>query len=174
MSVLTRIARLPQICLFKFYCNVFSHKSKYFLSNFSQELLEDLFRPNFFLPPELQREYPSHMHIDLMERAQGQGIGTRMLKTLLATLKAKGKIHVQCPMHINEHGRAPCWWILSIFLYSFIPGVSIFKPKHECGDIVLNLPCSFRFMGKTVIFQSYCLINLPIRFSWCTFGDECF
>lgn len=57
-----------------------------------QEMLEDLFQPKFFLPKCLQREYPSHMHIDLMRRAQGQGIGTRMIKTLLATLKAKGKL----------------------------------------------------------------------------------
>lgn len=57
-----------------------------------QGLLEDLFRPNFFLPPRLQRDYPSHMHIDLMRRAQGQGVGTRMLRTLLATLKAQGAV----------------------------------------------------------------------------------
>jgi len=52
--------------------------------------LGELHQLEFFLPGHLQKDYPSHIHIDLMERAQGQGIGVRMIKTILATLKAKG------------------------------------------------------------------------------------
>ena len=42
--------------------------------------------------PSAALDYPSHIHIDLMEGAQGQGIGVRMIKTILATLKAKGSL----------------------------------------------------------------------------------
>jgi ribosomal protein S18 acetylase RimI-like enzyme len=34
--------------------------------------------------------YPSHLHIDLLPRAQGQGNGKRMMKTLLEALIIKG------------------------------------------------------------------------------------
>ena len=51
----------------------------------------ELHDPHFFLPATLQRDFPSHLHIDLMRRAQGQGIGGRMIKTILAALRAKGE-----------------------------------------------------------------------------------
>ena len=48
--------------------------------------------PTFYLPAPLQTDFPSHLHIDLMKRAQGQGVGGRMIDTILATLKAKGDL----------------------------------------------------------------------------------
>jgi ribosomal protein S18 acetylase RimI-like enzyme len=36
------------------------------------------------------RSYPSHLHIDLLPRAQGQGNGTQMMNTLLGVLTKKG------------------------------------------------------------------------------------
>jgi ribosomal protein S18 acetylase RimI-like enzyme len=36
--------------------------------------------------PEPYDEYPSHLHIDLLSRAQGRGLGTRMVERLLAEL----------------------------------------------------------------------------------------
>ena len=61
-----------------------------------QCLLTELHHPEFFLPESVEQDYPSHIHIDLMRRAQGQGVGVRMIKTILATLKAKGKrAHVE-------------------------------------------------------------------------------
>lgn len=41
------------------------------------------------LPPALDG-YPSHLHIDLLPRAQGRGWGRRLLETLLARLAADG------------------------------------------------------------------------------------
>ena len=67
-----------------------------------QSHLDELHHLDFFLPERLQKEYPSHVHIDIMRRAQGQGIGVRMIKTILATLKAKGN---------NSH--SPCIVCLS-------------------------------------------------------------
>ena len=38
----------------------------------------------------LLENYPSHLHIDLLLRAQGQGNGRALMETFLKTLKAKG------------------------------------------------------------------------------------
>src|SRR5262249_45473118 len=44
-------------------------------------------QPDYFCP-EPYAGYPSHMHIDLLERARGQGIGRRMMEQLMHELKA--------------------------------------------------------------------------------------
>ena len=43
-------------------------------------------------PPNLEflRGYPSELHIDLLPQSQGQGFGRKLMKKLLATLKAGG------------------------------------------------------------------------------------
>lgn len=41
------------------------------------------------LAPEL-RGYPSHLHIDVLPRAQGRGLGRRLLEALLARLRSDG------------------------------------------------------------------------------------
>jgi ribosomal protein S18 acetylase RimI-like enzyme len=51
------------------------------------------------------KPYPSHLHIDLLPRAQGQGNGTRMMNTLLEALKARGSRAVFLAMH-PENKRA--------------------------------------------------------------------
>lgn len=38
--------------------------------------------------------YPSHLHIDVLPRQQGQGIGGRLMQTLLGALKAAGSAGV--------------------------------------------------------------------------------
>jgi len=40
--------------------------------------------------PELIERYPSHLHIDLVPRMQGQGAGRRLIETLVAALRAQG------------------------------------------------------------------------------------
>jgi ribosomal protein S18 acetylase RimI-like enzyme len=40
--------------------------------------------------PEPYEAYPSHMHIDLLERAQGQGHGRRMMEDVMTRLRARG------------------------------------------------------------------------------------
>lgn len=45
--------------------------------------------PDYFTP-EPYAEYPSHMHIDLLPRAQGRGFGRRMMEQLMAKLREGG------------------------------------------------------------------------------------
>jgi ribosomal protein S18 acetylase RimI-like enzyme len=44
--------------------------------------------PDYFCP-EPYEAYPSHLHIDLLPRAQGHGYGRRMIERLLTTLRAR-------------------------------------------------------------------------------------
>jgi ribosomal protein S18 acetylase RimI-like enzyme len=43
-------------------------------------------QPDYFCP-EPYEAYPSHMHIDLLERARGQGLGRRMMEELMDELR---------------------------------------------------------------------------------------
>lgn len=45
--------------------------------------------PEYFCP-EPYAAYPSHMHIDLLPRAQGQGLGRRMMEQVMARLRDRG------------------------------------------------------------------------------------
>jgi ribosomal protein S18 acetylase RimI-like enzyme len=46
--------------------------------------------------------YPSHLHIDLLPRAQGQGNGKRMMQTLLEALKKQGSRAVHLGMFASN------------------------------------------------------------------------
>lgn len=41
-------------------------------------------------PAELTGPYPSHLHINLLPRTQGQGAGRKLIDTLLGALRARG------------------------------------------------------------------------------------
>ena len=45
--------------------------------------------PDYFLP-EPYAAYPSHLHIDLLPRAQGRGYGRRMMQRVMDTLRRRG------------------------------------------------------------------------------------
>jgi ribosomal protein S18 acetylase RimI-like enzyme len=45
--------------------------------------------PDYFLP-EPYAAYPSHLHIDLLPRAQGRGFGRRMMEQNMQTLRRRG------------------------------------------------------------------------------------
>lgn len=45
--------------------------------------------PDYFCPDPYDA-YPSHMHIDLLERARGRGIGRRMMEQVMASLRHRG------------------------------------------------------------------------------------
>jgi len=45
--------------------------------------------PDYFMP-EPYELYPSHLHIDLLPRAQGQGIGRRMMEQVMDKLRQRG------------------------------------------------------------------------------------
>ncbi len=49
--------------------------------------------PKLDLPVAL-KPYPSHLHIDLLPRAQGQGHGRQMMQTLLQALRESGSVGV--------------------------------------------------------------------------------
>lgn len=46
--------------------------------------------------------YPSHLHIDLLPRAQGQGNGKRMMQMLLEALKVRGSRAVHLGMYASN------------------------------------------------------------------------
>lgn len=43
-------------------------------------------------------QYPAHLHIDLLPRAQGQGFGTQLIESLLGLLQAAGAVGVYLEM----------------------------------------------------------------------------
>jgi ribosomal protein S18 acetylase RimI-like enzyme len=45
--------------------------------------------PDYFCPAPYE-SYPSHMHIDLLERARGQGNGRKMMERVMAKLRERG------------------------------------------------------------------------------------
>jgi ribosomal protein S18 acetylase RimI-like enzyme len=45
--------------------------------------------PDYFMP-EPYDEYPSHMHIDLLRRAQSRGYGRQMMEQLMTKLRERG------------------------------------------------------------------------------------
>ena len=49
-------------------------------------------------PKEIVKQYPSHLHIDLLEKAQGRGIGKAMMLLLLETLREQGSKGVHLGM----------------------------------------------------------------------------
>jgi ribosomal protein S18 acetylase RimI-like enzyme len=55
-------------------------------------------------PDKLTARYPSHLHIDLLPRLQGSGLGRQMTKTLIAALRDQGStgVHLHVPRG-NQH-----------------------------------------------------------------------
>lgn len=64
----------------------------------TDRLYYDVYHPDVALPNILE-SYPSHLHIDLLPRAQGVGNGKRMMLTLLDTLRKKASPAVHLGMH---------------------------------------------------------------------------
>jgi ribosomal protein S18 acetylase RimI-like enzyme len=56
-------------------------------------------------PEKVVSEYPSHLHIDLLETAQGRGIGKAMMHLLLDALREKGSMGVHLGMG-SQNARA--------------------------------------------------------------------
>lgn len=65
------------------------------------EVINDFYR--FELPPEeVHVIYPSHMHIDLVPRTQGQNLGRSVLGSLLHTLRESGAQMIHLEMWISN------------------------------------------------------------------------
>lgn len=54
-----------------------------------QHIRELGFEPERMINPEVD-EYPAHLHIDVLPHLQGQGLGRRLIDTLVAALSAAG------------------------------------------------------------------------------------
>ncbi len=54
----------------------------------TQKLYHQYYHPDVVCP-EPYAEYPSHLHIDLMPRAQGRGMGNDLMRVLLSALTAR-------------------------------------------------------------------------------------
>ncbi len=55
----------------------------------TQQAYHSYHHPDYFCP-EPYAEYPSHLHIDLLPRAQGRGYGRRMLEQVMEKLRDRG------------------------------------------------------------------------------------
>lgn len=66
-----------------------------------QEVYESYHKPDYFCP-EPYAEYPSHLHIDLLQHAQGKGHGRRMMQQLLGMLAELGSPGVHLGMSIKN------------------------------------------------------------------------
>ncbi len=54
----------------------------------------------FLADSELVGRYPSHLHIDLLPRLQGRGLGRKLIETLLGALRASGSRGVH--LHVGR------------------------------------------------------------------------
>jgi ribosomal protein S18 acetylase RimI-like enzyme len=57
--------------------------------------------PDYFCPDPYDL-YPSHLHIDLTERAQGKGHGRKIIQRLLELLREQGSVGVHLGMSITN------------------------------------------------------------------------
>lgn len=64
------------------------------------------FAPHF--PPSFEALFPAHLHIDLVARAQGKGLGTPMILTQLEALAAAGVPGVYLEMSRRNHRAYQC------------------------------------------------------------------
>jgi len=63
----------------------------------TQKVYYEYHHPDIFMPAPYEA-YPSHLHIDLLPRAQGCGLGREMMAVLLAALVTKGSPGVHLGM----------------------------------------------------------------------------
>lgn len=68
----------------------------------TQHLHHEFHRPQIHFPDSFHA-YPSHLHIDLIARAQGQGQGRRMMEHQLAALRAKRSPGVHLGLSAVNH-----------------------------------------------------------------------
>lgn len=64
-----------------------------------QELIHAIHHPS---EPELFEDYPAHLHIDILARAQGQRLGGRLMDTLIGELRTHGAKGVHLGMAVNN------------------------------------------------------------------------
>ncbi len=64
-----------------------------------EQLTHKIFHPE---APELFPEYPAHLHIDIVARAQGKKMGKRLMDTLIQALRDQGATAVHLGMSVHN------------------------------------------------------------------------
>lgn len=80
----------------------------------------------------LVSSYPSHLHIDLLPRLQGRGLGRRMMGTLLAALQASGSTGVH--LHVGRANQRAAEFYRHLGMTELPPaGARVFAMKLADG-----------------------------------------
>jgi ribosomal protein S18 acetylase RimI-like enzyme len=67
-----------------------------------EQIYHDIHHPKTEIYKAIEA-FPSHLHIDLISRAQGQGNGKRMMEVLLDALRQRGSSAVHLGMFASNH-----------------------------------------------------------------------
>jgi ribosomal protein S18 acetylase RimI-like enzyme len=71
-------------------------------SGLDDDLISHLHTP-VAVPDAVVANYPAHLHIDLLPRAQGKGLGRVMLETLFVALRARGVHGIHLDVGEDNH-----------------------------------------------------------------------
>lgn len=69
----------------------------------SDDMIAIGMKPDRMMIPEID-EYPAHLHIDLLPELQGHGFGRRLIRALLAELRARGVPGVHLGVSLRNTG----------------------------------------------------------------------
>lgn len=75
---------------------------------------------------DLARRFPSHLHIDLLPRRQGHGIGRQMMATMTATMRAHGSHGVHLLVSVGNDKAAGFYRHLGLTRFPAAADVNIF------------------------------------------------
>jgi ribosomal protein S18 acetylase RimI-like enzyme len=67
----------------------------------TQKVYYQYYHPDIYWP-EPYAEYPSHVHIDLLSRAQGRGLGKEMMAVILRALTTAGSSGVHLGLAVSN------------------------------------------------------------------------
>ena len=98
----------------------------------TEKCIAELHRPKTFYP-ESFHPFPSHLHIDLLPKAQGKGIGTRMMGILLDDLKQRGSAGVHLAMAETNDRAGYFYRKLGFHKLCQIPGDAIYMGRAFNG-----------------------------------------
>jgi ribosomal protein S18 acetylase RimI-like enzyme len=74
------------------------------LSHQEHRALTLIHHPEVYAPdPDFIRCYPAHLHIDLLPRLQGRGVGRRLIETLTDSLRASGCVGLHLNVGFHNH-----------------------------------------------------------------------
>lgn len=67
----------------------------------TEQVVDELFHPCIHIVDAVE-EYPAHLHIDLMPRAQGRGLGRLMMDRLIGQIRQSGSAGVHLAMALDN------------------------------------------------------------------------